>query len=91
MESRRDKDIKQRKDLNADTLFSLIRSSLENLKDHRSEKAQIPLAGAFMSVFAMFSLKNPYLLVFETRKSDTNLNLHSDPPFKNKVNFSIND
>ena len=28
MESRRDNDIKQRKDLNADTLFSLIRSSL---------------------------------------------------------------
>jgi len=40
MESRRDNDIKQRKDLNADTLFSSIRSSFENLKDHRSEKAQ---------------------------------------------------
>ena len=59
MESRRDKDIKQRKDLNADTLFSLIRSRFENLKDHRSEKAQIPLADAFMSAFAMFSLKDP--------------------------------
>jgi len=31
MESRRDNDIKQRKDLNADTLFSLIRSSFENV------------------------------------------------------------
>jgi len=41
MESLRDKDIKQRKVLNADTLFSLIRSSFENFKDHRSEKAQI--------------------------------------------------
>ncbi|MDD3323428.1 MAG: hypothetical protein PHS59_18485 [Paludibacter sp.] len=59
MESRRDKDIKQRKDLNADTLYSLIRSSFENFEDHRSEKVQIPLADAFMSAFAMFSLKDP--------------------------------
>ena len=73
MESRRDKGIKQRKDLNADTLFSLIRSSFENLKDHRSEKAQIPLADAFMSAFTMFLLKDPSLLVFEARRSDTNL------------------
>jgi len=73
MESRRDKDIKQRKFLNADTLFSSIRSSFENFKDHRSEKAQIPLADAFMSAFAMFSLKDPSLLVFEARQSDTNL------------------
>lgn len=73
MESRRDKDIKQRKDLNADTLYSLIRSSFENFEDHRSEKVQIPLADAFMSAFAMFSLKDPSLLVFEARRSDTNL------------------
>ena len=73
MESRRDNDIKQRNDLNADTLFSLIRSSFENFKDHRSEMAQIPLADAFMSAFAMFSLKDPSLLVFEARRSDTNL------------------
>lgn len=73
MESLRDKDIKQRKDLNADTLFSSIRSSFENFKDHRSEKAQIPLSDAYMSAFAMFSLKDPSLLVFEARRSDTNL------------------
>ena len=73
MESRRDNDIKQRKDLNADTLFSSIHSSFENLKDHRSDKAQIPLADAYMSAFAMFSLKDPSLLAFEERQSDTNL------------------
>jgi hypothetical protein len=80
MESRRDKDLKQRnkdirqrKDLNADTLFSLIHSFFENLKDHRSENARIPLADAFMSAFAMFSLKDPSLLAFEERRSDTNL------------------
>ena len=73
MESRRDIDIKQRKNLNADTLFSFLRSSFENLKDHRSESAQIPLADAFMSAFAMFSPKEPSLLAFEARRSDTNL------------------
>jgi len=80
MESRRDKDInqrnediRQRKDLNADTLFSLILSFFEKLKDHRSENAQIPLADAFMSAFAMFSLKDPSLLAFEERRLDTNL------------------
>jgi len=70
MDSQRDKDIKQRKDLNADTLFSSIHSSFENFKDHRSEKAQIPLADAYMSAFAMFLLKDPSLLVFEARRSD---------------------
>ena len=80
MESRRDKDIeqrkdfiKQRKDLNADTLFSSIRSSFESLEDHRSEKAQIHLADAYMSAFALFSLKDPSLLAFEARQPDTNL------------------
>lgn len=80
MKSRRDKDIKQRKedikqrkDLNADTLFSSIRSSFESLEDHRSEKAQIHLADAYMSAFALFSLKDPSLLAFEARQPDTNL------------------
>jgi len=73
MESRRDNDIKQRKDLNADTLFSSIRSSFESLEDHRSEKAQIHLADAYMSAFALFSLKDPSLLAFEARQPDTNL------------------
>jgi hypothetical protein len=69
----KDKDIKQRKNLNADALIGLIRSSFKNLKDHRSEKAQIPLADAFMSAFAMFSLKEPSILSFEKRISDSNL------------------
>ena len=69
----KDKDIKQRKNLNADALIGLIRSSFKNLKDHRSEKAQIPLADAFLSAFAMFSLKEPSILSFEKRISDANL------------------
>jgi hypothetical protein len=54
----KDKDIKQRKNLNADALIGLIRSSFKNLKDHRSEKAQIPLADAFMSLLQCFRSKS---------------------------------
>jgi len=66
--------IKLRKYLNADVLFSLVRSGFEEIKDHRSNNIKIPLADALMSAFAMFSLKDPSLLAFEERRSeDTNL------------------
>jgi hypothetical protein len=66
--------IKLRKNLNADALFSLVRSCFEKIKDHRSNNTKISLADALMSGFAMFSLKDPSLLAFEDRISeDTNL------------------
>ena len=66
--------VKLRKYLNADTLFSLVRSGFEKIKDHRSNNIKIPLSDALMSDFAMFSLKDPSLLAFEERRSgDTNL------------------
>ena len=66
--------IKLRKNLNADALFSLVRSGFEKIKDHRSNNTKISLADALMSGFAMFSLKDPSLLAFEARQSeDTNL------------------
>ena len=66
--------IKLRKNLNADALFSLVRSGFEKIKDHRSNNTKISLADALMSGFAMFSLKDPSLLAFEERISeDTNL------------------
>ena len=66
--------VKLRKYLNADALFSLVRSGFEEIKDHRSNNIKIPLADALMSAFAMFSLKDPSLLAFEERRSgDTNL------------------
>jgi len=66
--------IKLRKDLNADALFSLVRSGFEKIKDHRSNNTKISLPDALMSGFAMFSLKDPSLLAFEERQSeDTNL------------------
>jgi len=67
------KNIKLRKDLNADALFSLVRSGFEEIKDHRANKTKISLADALMSGFAMFSLKVPSLLAFEAIQSeDTN-------------------
>ncbi|MEA2078380.1 MAG: transposase [Pseudomonadota bacterium] len=66
--------IKLRKNLNADALFSLVRSGFEKIKDHRSNNTKISLSDALMSGFAMFSLKDPSLLAFEERISeDTNL------------------
>ena len=66
--------VKLRKDLNADALFSSVRSGFEVILDHRSGDVKIPLVDALMSGFAMFSLKDPSLLAFEERRSgDTNL------------------
>ena len=66
--------MKLRKDLNADALFSSVRSDFETIVDPRSGDVKIPLVDALMSAFAMFSLKDPYLLAFEERRSgDTNL------------------
>jgi hypothetical protein len=66
--------IKLRNDLNADALFSRVRSGFEKIPDHRSKNITISLADALMSGFAMFSLKDPSLLAFDKRQSDdTNL------------------
>jgi len=43
-------------------LFSPIHSGFEKIKDHRAENTKIPLTDALMSVFAMFSLRDPSLL-----------------------------
>lgn len=68
------KKIKVRNDLNADALFSQVRSGFEKIPDHRSKNSTISLPDALMSGFAMFSLKDPSLLAFDKRQSDdTNL------------------
>jgi len=45
--------IKLRKNLNADALFSLVRSGFKKIKDHRSKNIKISLADALMSGFAV--------------------------------------
>jgi DDE family transposase len=66
-----------RKDLSADALFRSLRSHFGSLPDHRSGEVEIPLDDALMSAFAMFSLKDPSLLAFDSRRRDPNDNFRS--------------
>jgi len=62
--------------LNADALFAVIRKDLAQVPDHRAANASIPMGDALMSAFAMFSLKDPSLLVFDTRCREEPESLH---------------
>lgn len=67
--------MKTRKRLSASGLFGELRTGFEKISDHRAvEMVKISLADTLMSAFAMFSLKDPSLLVFDKRrKTDNNL------------------
>ncbi len=62
--------MKTRKYLSANGLFKQVRQGVAKIKDHRTEQAEIPLADALMSGFALFSLKDPSLLAFEARRKE---------------------
>src|SRR6267143_1500581 len=64
---------KARKHLSADTLFGLLRNGFSKVPDHRSDGSKMTLADALMSGFAMFSLKCPSLLDYDTQRADANL------------------
>jgi hypothetical protein len=64
-----------RRHLSADALIGAVRENFEAIADPRNGKAQISLADALMSAFAMFSLKDPSLLAFEERWKEENSNL----------------
>lgn len=64
---------KGRKHLSADALFGLVRRSFGNIADDRGGDVEIPLTDALMSAFAMFSLKSPSLLAFDTQRVEGNL------------------
>src|SRR6266446_3772304 len=68
---------KVRKDLCADTLFGLLHSLFSSVPDLRSGEVEIPLDEVLMSAFAMFSLKDPSLLVFDHRRRDPNDNFRT--------------
>lgn len=65
----RAKDIKLRKHLNADALFSTMRTGFAGIQDHRSGKVTHTLPDTLMAGFAMFSLKDPSLLAFDERRN----------------------
>ena len=62
-----------RKHLSADALFRLVHSDFARLPDYRVGDAEIALADALMSAFAMFSLKAPSLLAFDKERAEGNL------------------
>ena len=64
---------KTRKHLSFDPLIDLIRKRAEQLPDVRSRQGNFSVADAFMSAFAMFSLKDPSLLAFDARRNDQNM------------------
>jgi Transposase DDE domain len=61
---------KVRKNLSADSLFSMLRSAFGRIRDPRKGACEISLGDALMSGFAMFSLKDPSLLAFDERRRD---------------------
>ncbi len=62
--------VKLSKHLNADSLLETVYSGFNKIPDFRSGDTNISLPDALMSGFAMFSLKDPSLLAFDSRRND---------------------
>jgi len=71
----RREETKLRKHLNADALFTTMKTGFDKIEDHRPGNIQHSLGDALMSGFAMFSLKDPSLLSFDERRIDAPHNL----------------
>ncbi|MGB3212287.1 MAG: hypothetical protein WBB19_16415 [Desulforhopalus sp.] len=67
-EMARMEEIKIRKHLNADALFNTMRTGFTGIRDHRAGNVTHTLADSLMAGFAMFSIKDPSLLVFDERR-----------------------
>lgn len=68
---------KVRKDLNADSLFTVIRKDFAQIPDSRGANSSISLDDALMSGLAVFQLKHPSLLAFDRQRQKEPQNLHS--------------
>jgi hypothetical protein len=64
---------KARNHLSADALISMLRTGFADLADHRSGQSNISLTDAFMSAFALFTLKSPSLLAFDKERTEDNV------------------
>ena len=60
--------IRLRKHLNADALFSTMKTGFDKITDHRPGDVQHSLGDSLMSGFALFSLKDNSLLSFDQRR-----------------------
>jgi hypothetical protein len=74
-EMARTEEIKLRKHLNADALINTMRTGFAGLSDHRAGNVSHTLADSLMAGFAMFSIKDPSLLVFDERRYSAPHNL----------------
>ncbi|MBM9521300.1 transposase [Desulforhopalus vacuolatus] len=70
-------DIKLRQHLNADALIKKVYTGFAGIRDHRTGTVNHTLADSLMAGFAMFSLKDPSLLVFDQRRFRSCQNLMS--------------
>jgi hypothetical protein len=67
-EIHRAEEIKLRKHLNADALFTTMRKGFAGTRDHRSGSVSHTLSDTLMASFAVFSLKDSSLLAFDERR-----------------------
>jgi hypothetical protein len=51
----------------------MLRTGFADLADHRSGQSNISLTDAFMSAFALFTLKSPSLLAFDKERTEDNV------------------
>lgn len=63
---------KGRKHLSADSLYALLRGSFKQVPDQRLDSSSIRLPDSLMSGLALFALKDPSLLAFDSRRHDEN-------------------
>lgn len=61
------------KRLSADPLYKLLHHSFERVPDPRRDGSPISLPDALMSGLALFALKDPSLLAFDSRRHDANM------------------
>lgn len=62
---------RSRRYLSADALIALLRNRFDAIEDHRRQASILySLTDTLMAAFAMFSLKEPSLLVFQDRKDE---------------------
>ncbi len=59
-----------RKNLNLDAMMATTHNLFANIVDHRKREGKISLPDALMSGYAMFALKDPSLLAFDSRRNN---------------------
>lgn len=67
--------MKTNEQVSASSLYEIVRNEFGQVADHRTSESEISLQDILMSGFALFSLKDPSLLAFDSRREEPE-NLH---------------